>query len=340
MLVSAVLDPSAFEADCFDDIYTIHVEDFLKGIQKNGLLIVDSGRRLQDALRDQVKSPTLPIAYRKRLQSLVEELLKNRKRRIVECSAAPNSTPSENLLEIACNLKTETETDGLIVGSESFEKLRFHPEHRHGIVPLSEYRDSDFEKERQGYCDGLGPIDILSISEVDNIITRSVRFTKWLRFYDAYIGSGDNTSHFRKGIEYILTLWREHGFFTSQQGVGSVEIFTCSAEHIRDDETDSARESKAERNQENYQKVVRELVEPLSEDFPWPVKLSVKDDPDGIFHARYLETQHAIIRVDRGFDLFNQDNEFRRNFFTLNMAESSHLKECRELPDANLNSAS
>lgn len=340
MLVSAVLDPSAFEADCFDDLYTIHVEDFLKGIQKNGLLIVDSGRRLQDALRDQVNSPTLPIAYRKRLQSLVEELLKNRKRRIVECSAAPNSTPSDNLLEIACNLKTETETDGLIVGSESFEKLRFHPEHRHGIVPLSEYRDSNFEEERQRYCDGLGPIDVLSRSEVDNIITRSVRFSKWLRFYDAYIGSGDNTSHFRKGIEYILFLWREHGFFASQQGVGSVEIFTCSAEHIRDDETNSAKESKLERNQEKHQKVVRELVAPLSEDFPWPIKLSVKDDPDGIFHARYLETQHAIIRIDRGFDLFNQDNEFRRNFFTLNMAEGSHLKECRELPDADLDGTS
>ena len=34
MLVSAVLDPSAFEADCFDDLYTIHAEDLLKGIQK------------------------------------------------------------------------------------------------------------------------------------------------------------------------------------------------------------------------------------------------------------------------------------------------------------------
>ena len=340
MLVSAVLDPSAFEADCFDDIYTIHVEDFLKGIQKNGLLIVDSGRRLQDALRDQVKSPALPIAYQKRLQSLVEELLKNRKRRIVECSAAPNSTPSDNLLEIACNLKTETETDGLIVGDENFEKLRFHPEYRHGVVPLSEYRDSDFEKERQGYCDGLGPIDVLSRLEVDNIVAHSVRFTKWLRFYDAYIGSGDNTSHFRKGIEYILDIWREQGFFATKPDIGSVEIFTCSAEQIRDDETDSAKESKLERNQENYQKVVRELVEPLSEDFPWPIKLSVKDDPDGIFHARYLETQHAIIRIDRGFDLFKQNGEFRRNFFTLNMAESSHLKECRELPDADLGSTS
>ena len=334
MLVSAVLDPSAFEADCFDDLYTIHTEDFLKGIQKNGLLIVDSGRRLQDALRDRVKSPALPIAYQKRLQILVEELLKNRKRRIVECSAASNSTSSDNLLEIACNLKAKTETDGLIVGNENFKKLRFDPEHRHGIVPLSEYRDSDFEKLRERYFDGLEPIDMLSESKVKDVISRSVRFSKWLRFYDAYIGSGDNTSYFRKGIEYILNLWRERGFFATEQGIGSVEIFTCPAEQIRDGETDSAKGSKLERNQENYQKVVRELVEPLNEDFPWSIKLSVKDDPDSIFHARYLETQHAIIRIDRGFDLFKQNGEFRRNFFTLNMAESSHLRECRDLPDA------
>ena len=85
-------------------------------------------------------------------------------------------------------------------------------------------------------------------------------------------------------------------------------------------------------------KINRELMERLKERFPswWQVKLSVKNDANGIFHARYLETQHAIIRIDRGFDLFKQNGEFRPNFFTLHMAESSHLKECRELPDANL----
>ncbi len=335
MLVSAVLDPSAFEADCFDDLHTIHAEDFLKGIEKNGILIVDSKRRLQDALRDRIKSPALPIAYQKRLQILVEELLKNRKRRIVECSAAPHSTSPDNLLEIACNLKTETETDGLIVGDENFGKLRFHPEHRHGIVPLSEYRDSDFEKERQRYCDGLGPIDTHSRSEVDEIVIRSIRFSKWLRFYDAYVGAGENTSHFRKGIEYILSLWYEHGFFAREQGTGNVEIFTC-AERMQDDETDHAKQSRLERNQESHRKVVRNLIEPLNNQFPWPVKLFVKNDPNRIFHARFLETQHAIIQIDTGFDLFKPNGKFKRNFFTLNMPASFHLKECRELPDADL----
>ena len=331
MLMSAVLDPSAFDAEDFNDLYRIQAEDFLRGIWRNGVLIVDSERKLQEELFK--KAASLPIKSN-RLRTLLTDLLKEKSKRVAVPSVSPSNVSSTDLLDLTCHLKRDTEPDGLIVGSENFEKLRFDPEHRHGIVPLSEYRDSNFEEERQRYCDGFRPIDTLSRSEVDDIIIRSVRFSKWLRFYDAYIGSGDNTSHFRKGIEYILSLWREHGFFVSQQGVGSVEIFTCPAEQIRDDETDSAKESKLERNQENYQKVVRELIELLNESFPWPIKLSVKDDPDGIFHARYLETQHAIIRIERGFDFFNQDNEFLRNFFTLNMAESSHLKECRDLRDA------
>ncbi len=335
MLVSAVLDPSAFDAGDFDDLYAIHAEDFLQGIWRNGVLIVDSERKLQEALFK--KAESLPIKGN-RLRTLLTDLLKEKSKRVAVPSVSPSNASSRDLLDLTCHLKKDTEPDGLLVGDKNFEKLRFDPEHRHGIVPLSEYRDSDFEKERQRYCDGFGRIDMLPRSEVDEIVIRSIRFTKWLRFYDAYIGTGENTSRFRKGIEYILSLWREYGFFASQQGIGSVEIFTCSAEQIWDDETDHARESKLDRNQENYQKINRELIDPIKKQFPqWgQIKLSVKDDPDGIFHARYLETQHAIIRIDRGFDLFKQNGQFRRNFFTLNMVESSHLRECRDLPDADL----
>ena len=335
MLMSAVLDPSAFDVEDFDEFYMIQAEDFLQGIWRNGVLIVDSGRKLQEELFEKAKS--LPGTGKgKRLQILLTDLLKEKSKRVAVRPISLSNTSSVNFLELTCELKKDTEADILIVGDKDFDELRFNPKYSDHIFPLSKYRDSDLEKERQRYYDGLGPIDTLSESKVKDVITRSVRFTKWLRFYDAYIGSGDNTSHFRKGIAYILNLWKEHGFFASQQEIGNVEIFTCPAEQIRDDETDSAKMSKLKQNQEKHQKIIRELVEPLDEKFPWSVKLFMKSDPDSIFHARYLETQHAIIRIDRGFDLFNQDNEFRRNFFTLNMAESSHLKECRDLPDASV----
>lgn len=321
MLVSAVVDPSAFDKAYFDRLYTIQAEVFLMGIKSNGLLIVDSGERLGGALVRQVES--VPTQYGQQLQFLLTELLKNSSKRFVKCPVAPSSTSSVNLLDVADHLKTSTHADALIVGSDSLKTLQSDQRDSKGLVPLSEYRSSTFEKDRQRYVTGVGSIDTLDRSEVDDLIIRTVRFSKWLRFYDGYVGKGRNKSRFREGIEYILSLWHEHSFFASQPGIGAVEIFTCS------DGRNLAR------NQANYREIIQDIIEPLKKKFPnWQVKLFVKDDPDGIFHPRYLETQHAIIRVERGFDLFRQNGEFRRNFFTLNMAEGSHLKECRELPDA------
>lgn len=324
MLVSAVLDPSAFDSRYFDALYTIHTIDFLKGIQKNGLLIVDSENRLRDALVNRIE--TLPIKFRQRLQILVEELLlKKRSKRVIACLVPSDYTSSGNLLDLAYHLKTLTKADALVVGDDSLETLMSTQRYGEDIIPLSEYRDSDFDVERQKYENQIGPIDTVPKSEVENLIIRSVRFAKWLRFYDGYIGRGENTNNFREGIEYVLSLWYKYGFFAFQERTGSVEIFTCKGRHVQ--------------VRDQHQRIVEEVKIPLEEQFPWPVKFLIKVDRFGtnrIFHARYLETQHAIIRVDRGFDLFKQNGGFRRNFFTLNIAESSHLKECRELPDADL----
>ncbi len=320
MLVSAVVDPSAFDVKYFNELYTIQTVDFLKGIQKNGLLIVDSENRLRDALVKQVVS--LPIKPQQRLRFLIQELLlKKKSKRVVGCLVSLNDPSSANLLDLAYHLKTDTKADALVVADESLETLKSDQRFNEGTVPLSEYRDSDFEAERQRYENQIGSIDMLPKSEVEELIIRSIRFTKWLRFYDPYIGIGNRTSAFRQGIEYILSLWHKHGFFASQRGIGSVDIFTrrdlAGRTTVRD----------------QRQNIIQKLTTPLSKNLPWPINFSVKKDPNRIFHARYLETQHAIIRVESGLDLFNRNGEFRRNFFTLNMAESSHLKECRNLPN-------
>ena len=338
MLVSAVLDPSAFNAEYFDALYTIQTVDFLKGIQRNGLLIVDAENRLRDALVEQVKS--LPIKSQQRLRFLIQELLlKKKSKRVIACLVSSSHTPSMSLLDLVYRVKVDTEVDALIVGNHSLEILKSTHRDGEGIVPLSEYRDSDFEADRQRYENQVGPVDTLPKSKVEELIIRSVRFTKWLRFYDPYIGRGDNTSRFRKGIRYVLRLWHKHGFFAREQGTGNVEIFTC-AERMQNDETEHAKQSRLVRNQESHREVIRDLIGPLDNQFSWPVKLFVKDDPNRIFHARFLETQHAIIQIDSGFDLFKPNGEFKRNFFTLNMPASFHLKECRELPDADLDGTS
>ena len=298
----------------------IQTIDFLKGIQSNGLLIVDSENRLRNALVERVKS--LPIKPQQRLRFLIEELvLRKKSKRVIACLVSSSHAPSTSLLDLAYRVKEDTEADALIVGNTSLEILKSTHRDGKGIVPLSEYRDSDFEVDRRRYENQVGPVDTLPKSEVEELIIRSVRFAKWLRFYDPYIGRSGNTRAFREGIEYILSLWYRHGFFASQRGIGSVEIFT------RTDRRGSVRGQS--------QRIQQSLITPLKQQFPCAMDFFIKEDVDRIFHARYLETERAVIRVDRGFDFFDRNGQFKRNFFTLNMAESSHLRECRNLPNAN-----
>ena len=208
MLVSAVLDPSAFDAEYFDDLYTIHAEDFLKGIRRNGLLIVDSDRRLQKAFVKKIKSN--PSKYGQRVPILVAELLKNGEKRVVAVKL--NGIPKMDLLNLAYHLKTKTEADTLIVADDNF--LHGDSKSWEDLVPLSEYRESNFEKVREKYETHNTPIDQLPECEVKDFIIRSVRFSKQLRFYDQFIGRGNNTHNFRKGIEYILSLWNQRNFFS------------------------------------------------------------------------------------------------------------------------------
>ena len=174
MLISAVLDSSVFYTTYFNATYGIQAEDFLNGIKKNGLLIVDSENKLQHAIFEQVES--LPTKYRQRLQILVEELFKNKRERVVQCCISPNYTLSEDLLDLAYYLKTVSEADVLIVGNESVKTLKSGEKYTESIVPLSEYHNSNFEnlhKRSQA-------IDIFSESEMEDSIIHSVQFDKWI----------------------------------------------------------------------------------------------------------------------------------------------------------------
>ena len=183
---------------------------------------------------------------------------------------------------------------------------------------------------------GLGSIDTLSKSEVKEMIIRTVRFAKCLKFYDRHIGLGSNTCHFGAGIEYILCLWHKYGLFASDQDFGKVKIYTCSADCILEEDTDSKKEKKKRKNREQHQNIVRDIITPLKKSFHGPVEVLIKEDPDNIFHARYLESEQAVVRVDRGFRLFKQGKKFRQNLFNLHMDESSLLKRYESLPDADL----
>ncbi len=338
MLVSAVVDPSAFDEDYFDKSYRNHAEDLLMGIVDNGLLIFDSEGELRKAFIEQIES--LPDPVGQRLQILLEELLKIEPKRFVTCCASSNGKSSNDLLNLARRLKIDTEVDALIVSEQSLETLMSEQECDESVIPLSGYRNSNFEKCRRRYNNGLGSIDILAESEVDKMIIRAIRFTKCLKFYDRYIGQGSNTCHFHAGIEYILSLWCKHGFFTSCQTMGKVKIYACSADCILEKDTDSKKNKKKRKNKEQYQNIVRDIITPLEESFPCLVEAVIKEDPENIFHPRYLESEHAVVRVDSGFRLFKQGRKFRHNLFTLNMMEGSVLRRYQGLGNADLDDVS
>ena len=178
MGVSTVLDPSVFNEAYFNKAYRIHAGNLLDGIEKDGLLIIDSENELRDAIFEQIES--LRTKYRQQLQIRFEELFKNKREQVVECCILSNDASLRNLLNLAYYLRTVSEADTLIVGSENLEMLKVHQRYSEGIFSLSEYNDGYFEKERQRYYGELESTNFPSESEMEDTISRSEQFNDWL----------------------------------------------------------------------------------------------------------------------------------------------------------------
>lgn len=113
---------------------------------------------------------------------LVEELFKNKRERIVEGCISPNYIRSENLLDLAYYLRTVSEAETLIVGSENLEMLKVHEKYSEGIFSFSEYNDSYFEEGCQRSCGELESTNAPSESEMEDTVIHSEQFDDWLTF--------------------------------------------------------------------------------------------------------------------------------------------------------------
>ena len=87
-------------------------------------------------------------------------------------------------------------------------------------------------------------------------------------------------------------------------------------------------------NREAYKDVMDKLVKPLRRKFSIPIELKVKEDRKGLLHARFIETQSVVVRVDRGFDFFDSNGGVKLNMFSIDNGNLEHLEGCRDLPDA------
>jgi hypothetical protein len=321
MLMTAVVLPDAFRASQFSAPgYHLNAEVFMKGINSNGVILVDSNERLYSELCDAVES-LAPIGKGKNTHALFEELLKKRRQKIVRFvrTTCPSSRQSP-CAEIAHAVASTCRPDALITGSNPDHALVSDSTPVTRIIPIPDYIGSDFEEERRRFHENLRPSDQMKYGEFDELIIRSTRYSRWLRLYDKQIGKGTNLSHFRRGIERILRLWVDYSHFPCHEL--RAELFTCV-----DDSKDAAFSSEVA-----YRRVRDDVVQDLSQEFSLQIDLQFKKDVNLICHPRHLQTQSVAILFERGFDFLNGDGTFRRSFVRIDGGCSDHLQEYRQLP--------
>ena len=316
MLVTALVDPSALEPKYLQDkAYKIQVDGFLAGILQNGLLISDRNGILLNRMGSKIKM----LSLAQTIQIRFEEILKNR--RIVKYKFP---TTSQNTNKICYELERHRPPDVIIAGPGYLKNFRSSCSESK-VITFEEYSSSEFEEQRTQYMTALQPLHELEFDECKELFIRVVKFAKFLRIYDKQIGKGSNLGGFQKGIQFILSLWKEHGYFFEEKNA-EVQIYTCG--------DDSKYLSNKNYEVEKAKSRINEdLISKLKKDFAGPIKLFMKRDRYREFHARYLETQSTIILMERGFDFLRNNEEVKQTEIQLKPKSDRHLESFRNLPD-------
>ncbi len=296
------------------------------GITENGLLIADEDELLIREMHERIKA--LPTQSGELLQKLFEEIRKAEDRRIVAYRARIGSRVPQ---EVCCELERHLRPDAVVASEANvaqFNTLCRESE----VILLSNYSYSNCEERRRKYnC--LPPLHKLEFRKCEDLFIRVLRFAKYVRIYDKQIGKGGNMDGFLRGISFILRLWRDYGYFASREDC-HVQIYTCEKEKVNPNFVDPGT---MRENKDAVAKINAKLVSKLKRSFNWPIRLVVKHDPDQDFHARYLQTQSAILWMDRGFDFLNWDGEtmtIKQTEIVLRPKASDHLRDYRNLQDS------
>lgn len=322
MLMAATVVPDVFSLGHFaDPTYHLNLEIFLRGIDSNGVVLVDADDRLYEKLCDAVE-PLSGMGKGKTSHALFEELLKKRRQKIVrfvKTTCSFDMARSEE--EIAISLAMQCKADTLIVDSYERASRANGVTGMPVVTPMAGYIESAAEADRRRCCEALPSLDQMAVGDFDQVISNATRFSKWLRFYDKQIGKGTGLSRFRRGLEKILRPWTETAHFPKADL--SVELFTVVDESLNCRFEPSVA----------YRRVQKDLVDALQQEFGVSIRLSFKRDADSICHARHLQTQSAAVLFERGFDFVGDDGKLSRAFIKIDGASVSHLQEYRRLPE-------
>lgn len=287
MIVSFILDPAVMDEQYFRDIpgYRDNVHRLFEGLGRNGVLIVDSQGSLEEELRKAIES--LPMKFKQRVIGLFTELLKHKRKRIIKTD---DQLIQGNLEAVMSSLNARYPVDGLCLSEAALGREADIPAN---AIAMSKYGDSAAERLRRWY-EELPLLDELPMYEVRECFRRAVQYCKWLRFYDPYIGRGNNNRAFFKGLDFILGIWKEHGIFSGHKA--TIEIITAVDDAISDEGKRAA-----------LRRVQQDVIERLRRKYrDWEIVLSVKENYD--LHARYLQGQFLILNMERGFDFIIGDD--------------------------------
>ncbi len=330
MVMSAVIDPDGFSRKEFEQAgYQDQVAMLFRGIEENGVILLDLDGQLLVDLEEKVAQ--LPIKYRQDLETRLVEFKKKRNRgKLIKCRAdicgtSPGQRTSERIKRVASGAKADAvfSTLGHCQTNSAGDQV--------SICPISQYISSDFEKQRHSYMSKLESFDESRRRDFDELIIRATRFSVWLRFYDKQIGKGSNVSNFRRGIHHILKLWSENAHFPPEW----VQVFTTQAPIIKTDQGQYVCQQKAEKNRDASQKVIRELITPLQEEFGFRVDLVIKRvEPRERFHARFLQTQTVSLLFEGGFDILESDESMKTSLVKIDNGNHLYLGKFRALPNA------
>ncbi len=319
MIMTAILDPSALDQKLLnnDRAYLTQTEGLLWGIveDQNILLILDQKKVLLKEIQHRVDvlQKSNALRNRQRLQILLAELLKSKKKRFVEYKTRVSGS---NVLETCCELERDQPPDAVITSKyhrTEFSKKLCASE----LIVLSEYLESRFEEKRKKYLASL-PVHLLAPDERDELFIRTVRHASYLYVYDKQIGPNtdlrvSNLPQFYRGIAYLLNLWKEQGYNRDLR----VVIVTCAK---IDREIEELREEEGKDLKRGIEKIRRKLVNKLERKFGVRIDLVMKHDRHNETHARYLQTQSATFLVERGFDFIKSGNngiEFKKTIVGL-----------------------
>ncbi len=330
MIASYVIDPAAFDPEYFDGEDKVHAKALLLKILKNGLLVLDDQGALLKELTDQLAQ--LTVDKRQHITLLLEELIKTRDTSVKRMHLCPRNVfqaaNGQCCSEIADEVKRRHRVQCQIKNQMQIMLLNEeNPQYDRSITCMRDYDESGIEQKRKRWEDSI-LFGEDQVADIEEALARLFRYSKSVDFYDPYMaactGGAWQAEKWYRGLAYLLDKFASASQFAQERV--SVRLYS----RLRMEEPIPDAQKEAARLFE------RKIVRRLSQKFPrWHFRGYVKNDEHPrIFRHRMIQTEHAVIDVNEGFELFEGNTDrFRSNYMRMDNNLSRITSKIRVLSD-------